>query len=310
MSKTIVVTGANGYLGTVICNLLVANEYNVIGVDNYMRSMSDFMFYLNRFPNFRFVKTDIRDENISKVIKDSDFIVHAAALSGEPLCKANPSEAWSVNFDGTMHLADQKPKHTKMLFHSSGSVYGKLDTICTEKSPTNPLSIYAQSKLEAENELLKYHKDNTIIYRFSTAYGLSGNMRTNLLLNDLAHKAVRGEDLTIFQADFRRSFVHTLDIADSILAAIENADKMSGEIYNVGNAEGNWSKRKAATYIQQLTNCRVHFADEGYVDPDGRDYEIDFYKINKFWKASVSMEQGISELIKGLKTLHEVSKFR
>jgi nucleoside-diphosphate-sugar epimerase len=309
-NTTILVTGSNGYLGTVISQLLVAHEFNVIGIDNYMRPMSDFGFYLNRFPNFAFRKMDIRDPKIKDLLKNVDFIVHTAALSGEPLCAANPSEAWSVNYDGAYNLLNSKPTDCGFIFHSTGSVYGKIDTVCTEESPTNPLSIYANTKLQVEELLTASYRDESIIYRFSTAYGLSGLMRTNLLLNDLAYKAVKGEDLTIFQADFKRSFVHTSDIAFSIMAAIENFDKMVGKIYNVGHPQGNWTKRDAAEYIKKLTNCRVHYAENGYVDPDQRDYEISFEKIKPFWEASISMETGMSELIKGLKTLHEPSKFR
>lgn len=308
--KTILVSGSNGYLGCVISQLLVANEYNVIGVDNYMRPMSDFGFYLNRFPNYSFHKMDIRDEKIKSILEKVDCIVHTAALSGEPLCASNPQEAWSVNCGGTKNLLDNKRPDCGFIFHSSGSVYGKIDGVCTEQSPTNPLSIYATTKLQSEKHLLEFHKDRSIIYRFSTAYGLSGNMRTNLLLNDLTYKAIRGEQLTIFQADFRRSFVHTSDIAYSILTAIENFNQMSGEIYNVGNKYGNWTKRKAAEYIKSLTNCIVTYADSGYIDPDGRDYEISFDKIKPFWEAKISMETGMTELIKGLKTLYETSRYR
>lgn len=310
MNKTILISGVNGYLGSVIANLLVANEYNVIGIDNYMRSMSDFVLYLNRFPNFRFHKLDIRDAKLKDILPEADFIIHAAALSGEPLCAANPQEAWSVNCDGTSFLLKNKRKDTGFIFHSSGSVYGKLDNICTELSPTNPLSIYAKTKLQSEEEILNNYKDTSIIYRFSTAYGLSGNMRTNLLLNDLTNKAVRGEGLTIFQADFRRSFVHVTDIAFSLMAAIENFNKMAGEIYNVGHKDGNWTKRQAAEYLKTKTGCLVTYADKGYVDPDGRDYEISFEKIKPFWEGRVSMETGMSELIKGLKTFYESSKYR
>ena len=305
----ILVTGG-GYLGSVIANYLLANEYKVTVLDNYMRPMSDFMLYLNRFSNYNFIKMDIRDKKLKDALKDVDIVVHTAALSGQPLCDSNPSEAWSVNVDGTENILYSKQPDAKIIFHSSGSAYGKVKDICTETTPTNPQSLYASTKLDAEELLLGNSPQSVIVYRFSTAYGLSGLMRTNLLLNDLCYQAICGQTLTIFQPDFRRSFIHTSDIAYAILAGIENFNAMSGEIFNIGNKNGNWSKRQCAEYIKSLTGCHVEYRENGYIDPDQRDYEISFEKIKPFWEAKVSMETGLAELVKGLKTLYEPSKYR
>lgn len=302
----ILVSGANGFLGTVICEKLLLAGYEVTGLDNFLRQASDFTIYLNTFEKFHFWEEDIRNK---LDLSPYDVIIHAAAYVGEPICKKFPFEAVSVNLNGTINLLKQKRKDTKFIFHSTGSVYGKLDEICTEKSPANPLSVYGQTKLDAENYILNNHKDESIIYRFSTAYGVSGNMRVNLLINDFTKRAVNEKSITVFEADFKRSFLHCIDVARSIMSAIANFDKMKGEIYNVGDPNGNWSKRQVAEYLRTLTGCLVTYADKGYKDPDARNYEISFEKIKPFFITQISMKEGIDQLLKGIKSLKEYSRF-
>lgn len=309
----ILITGG-GYLGSVIANVLVANEYDVTVVDNYNRDMSDFLFYMNRFDNYHFVNSDIRDTNFLKTLKKYDIIVNTAALSGEPLCKKFPEEAKSINTDAIYSIIKNMRKDAGLIQHSTGSVYGKLSEICTESSNLNPISIYARTKLDAESIIRNYA--NYIIHRFSTAYGLSGFFRSNLLLNDLVYQAIHNKNLLIYQADFRRSFVHTLDIAECILASIENFEDMKNNTYNVGSEEGNLTKREAAEKVKHLVkdmfniDCYVAYADNGYQDPDQRDYTISFEKIKPFWQARISMDRGLRELCKGVHTMYLTNKYR
>lgn len=293
----VLLTGGGGFLGTVLTDLLLNHSYQVRVLDNLFRE-SDYLISKCNNPNFEFYYGDVIDEShVKNAMKDVDAVIHLAALVGEPICKKMPAMASLVNIEGTYNVCKYKPKTIPMIFASTGSVYGKVDGVCKEDSPLNALSHYAITKIEGE-KLVK-RTPNAAVYRFSTAFGISGNMRVNLLVNDLSHRAVHEKALVIFQPDFRRSFIHTRDIASAILFGLLNMDKMSYETFNVGHPEGNWTKRELAEYIKTKTRCFISYADTGYVDTDQRDYEIDFSKIYDLgWKAEISIEEGIDELLK------------
>jgi nucleoside-diphosphate-sugar epimerase len=293
----ILVTGGGGFLGTVLVDALLGMGYSVRVLDNLYRK-SDYLITLCGNPSFEFVYGDILDAKVVKKAMDGvDAVVHLAALVGEPVCKKHPDLAKLVNVMGTDVVCQEKPKDVPLVFASTGSVYGRVDGVCTEQSPLNALSLYALTKIDAEKIVLGF--DNSVVYRFSTAFGISGNIRVNLLVNDLAYTAVANKSLVMFQPDFRRSFVHCCDIASAIIHGLVNYESMKGQVYNVGHPDGNWTKRQLAEYIKERTGCFVCYAESGYVDPDQRDYEIDFSKIEKTgWKAVTSIETGVDELLK------------
>jgi nucleoside-diphosphate-sugar epimerase len=290
----ILVTGAGGFLGSVLVDRLLNQGFKVRAFDNLFRD-SDYLITKCAHPNFQFVFGDVLDKPILKKAMDGvDGVVHLAALVGEPICKKMPQLATLVNVEGTYNVIETKPQGLPMVFASTGSVYGKVDGICTEESPLNAISHYARTKIDCESIV----KNESVIYRFSTAYGVSGNMRVDLLINDLAYKAKYDRSLVMFQSEFRRSFVHCRDIASAIEFGLNGYGAMCGKTYNVGHPKGNWTKRQLAEYLKEKTGCFVAYADNGYVDPDGRDYEIDFSKMSNLgWNAEVPMEQGIDEVL-------------
>lgn len=297
------ITGGGGFIGTTVCDLLLKYGHNVVVVDNLYRQ-TDYLISLCNNNGFRFVNCDILDnKKLGRTFENVDCVVHLAGIVGAPLCAANPTLATAVNVEGTQNVADLcKNRGIPVLFASTGSVYGKVEGVCTEDSPLNALSLYGLNKIEGEKIIREVPAH--IIYRFSTAFGTSGNIRVSLLANDLVYRAVKEKAIVIFQADFRRSFVHVRDIASAIFTGITNFDLIGGQTYNVGHPLCNWSKRKLAEYIKLKTGCFVAYADEGYVDPDGRDYEIDFSRMDKFWKAKITMEQGIDELIRACEIIN------
>ena len=293
----ILITGCGGFLGTVLVKRLLDHGHQVRVLDNLFRK-ADYLISLGEYSNFEFQYGDvINRDNVEVAMNGVDAVVHLAALVGEPICRKMYDMATLVNIEGTYNVCNSKPKDVPLIFASTGSVYGKVEGICTENSPLNALSHYAKTKIAAEQQVNK--TSNSIIYRFSTAFGVSGNMRVDLLVNDLSYKAVHEKSMVMFQPDFRRSFVHCRDIASAIEFGILNYQKMVGDIYNVGHEKGNWTKRQLAEYLKEKTGCFVAYADKGYVDPDQRDYEIDFSKMSDLgWDAQVSVEQGIDELLK------------
>jgi nucleoside-diphosphate-sugar epimerase len=291
----ILVTGGGGFLGTVLVDHLLNSGYQVRVLDNLFRQ-SDYLISRCSQPNFEFQYGDILDEIVVRKAFDGiDGVVHLAALVGEPICKKLSQLAALVNVEGTHNVVNCKPKGMPMVFASTGSVYGKVEGICTEQSPLNALSHYARTKITGEQIV----RPESIIYRFSTAYGVSGNMRVDLLVNDLVYKAIHERALVMFQSSFRRSFVHCRDIASAIAFGLQNFEQMKSQTYNIGDPKGNWTKQQLAEYLKEKTGCFVSYADQGYIDTDGRDYEIDFSKMDNLgWKTIVNMEDGISEIIK------------
>lgn len=303
----ILIDGGNGFLGTVLVEHLLKSGHKVRVLDNFFRQSSDYLIFLCSNPNFEFIYGDILDKEIVKRAMDGvDAVVHLAALVGEPICKLRYNLASLVNIEGTYNIIKCKPTNLPMIFASTGSVFGVVKDVCTEDSPLNAISHYAKTKIEGEQIV----KKESIIYRFSTAFGVSGNMRVDLLVNDLVYRAIYDKALVMFQSDFRRSFIHCRDIASAIEFGLKNYDSMRSEVYNVGHPNGNWTKRQLADYLHNKTRCFVCHADQGYIDTDGRDYEISFNKIyNLGWKAEISIEQGISELIQAMNLMKIQHRF-
>ena len=220
--------------------------------------------------------------------------MHLAAIVGYPACKAQPKLAYKVNCEGTKILV--KNSKVPIIFTSSGSNYGCIYGICTEETPLNPLTEYGITKAKAEN-IIRSHSDY-IIYRFSTGFGLSPRIRLDLLVNDFLIKAMLDKELIIFEKDYWRTLIHVKDMVRSIIFAINNFDKMKGEIYNVGSEGLCMTKEEVALRIKKYVNYYLKFAGFG-TDPDKRNYKVSFKKINKIgFKTKFDLDYGIKEMIK------------
>jgi nucleoside-diphosphate-sugar epimerase len=246
-----------------------------------------------------------------KMVQGVDAIVHSAALVGYPACQKYPMLSKAVNVNGTKNIVKAKPKDIPLFFTSTGSVYGALEEICTEESPTNPKSNYGKDKLTAEKLVL--NAEQTYVYRFTTAFGVSSSMRVNLLINDLVYQAVINKSLVIFQADFSRSFVHLYDMCrsikfglDAVLFGMEPEKvfrkpiKLNHRLYNVGHPDNNWTKRELAEMIKSKTGCAT-FYENIMEDADLRNYSIDFSRLlSEGFIPHIKVEEGIDELIKSV----------
>ena len=145
---------------------------------------------------------------------------------------------------------------------------------------------------------------NTIAYRFATAFGSSPRLRLDLLINELTYLAVTQGYIMVYQPEFMRTFIHVRDLVKSFIFGIENSDKMAGEVYNVGSNKMNFSKRDVCEIIKEKTGCIVHYNDFDS-DKDHRDYVVSYDKINTLgFDTSLTLEEGIDELIKVYQTLN------
>lgn len=301
MKKThVVVTGGAGYIGSILCEHLLAAGYRVTVIDNLLFAQQS-LLHLCENPDLNFIFGDVRDEKrMSQVIKDADVIIPLAAIVGAPACDRDVLMSTSVNADAIKLLNRLRSKSQLVVYPTTNSGYGTKSgaQFCTEETPLEPISLYGQTKVDAELELL--NSPNTITLRLATVFGLSPRMRLDLLVNSFTWAAVQDGYVTIFEKDFKRNYVHVRDVADCFLHCIANAESMIGKPYNVGLDSANLSKEELALKIKEVVpNFYLHFAEFG-TDPDKRNYIVSNERLRQAgFEAKRSLEAGIRELVKG-----------
>ena len=160
--------------------------------------------------------------------------------------------------ESTKLISSLLSKDQYVLYASTGSNYGSAAGICTEETSLTPTSLYGKTKSQAEHWLLEHN--TTIAYRFATAFGLSPRMRLDLLINGFVYEAVVNQYLIVFEKHFQRTFIHVEDMARSFLLAMDNADRMKENVYNVGDNRNNYNKEDIAIMIKQRLDYYLHFA--------------------------------------------------
>lgn len=303
MALNILLTGGAGYIGSILCRRLITNpEYHIVVYDNFMYGIEPIL-PLFEASNFEAVEGDIRSESIKESVAKADVIIHLAAIVGYPACNANRPNAISTNVDGTKNILSYTSNDQWFLYASTGSVYGKVEGLCSEDTAVNPLTLYAATKYESEQMVME--RENSIALRFATVFGVSPRLRMDLLVNDLLFQAVRNKAVAIFERGARRTFLHCRDAADSYIFAMERFEEMKGDVYNVGHPSLNMTKHDVVMAIKKYVDFYL-LEDNTRKDLDQRDYAVDFSKILRHgYKPELTLEDGIKELLK----LYSVSSF-
>lgn len=293
----IFVTGHNGYVGKILSSELVNKNYEVIGCDiDYFpvdpsTSQKD-IISLNK---------DIR-QITEDDIRGCDCIMHFAALSNDPLGELNSSITNIINFQETVRLAKlaKSVGVERFIFSSSCSTYGVNNDEVNEKSDLAPLTAYAKSKVDSERELLFLKDENfaPIILRNATAYGVSPSLRLDLVVNNLTCSAyTTGSVKLLSDGTAWRPILHVEDMANAFIF-MTNIDKkkVSGEIFNVGNNDDNYTVRTIAKYVEELVpNSKIEF--QSNATKDNRSYKVNFDKIKNIgFNTKWSLKQGIQNL--------------
>ena len=302
MAERVLVTGALGYLGSILCEHLLAAGFRVTALDNLMYGVGQQgLFHLCANPAFEFVKGDVRDEDLMRaLLRDADTVVHLAAIVGAPACDRDPALATAVNLESVLLLNRLRSPRQLVLFPNTNSGYGTTsgEDYCTEDSPLRPISLYGRTKVEAERVLLD--SPNAVTFRLATVFGMSPRMRLDLLVNHFVYAACKDGYLVLFEQDFKRNFVHIRDVADCMLYAIRHAGTMKGRTYNLGLDAANLSKEELALKVKEyVPRLYLHFAPIGQ-DPDKRNYMVSNQRLREAgFEARRSLDDGIQELLKG-----------
>jgi nucleoside-diphosphate-sugar epimerase len=302
--KKVLITGGAGYLGSVLTEVLLNKGYQVTIIDNLIykqTSVAPFSYH----SNFDFILGDITNEPLLKsLVEKHDVIVPLAAIVGMPACKAQPELTVKVNFEQVRNITKWITKDQMLLVPNTNSQYGSSTEIITEESPFKPLSLYAETKCNAEKAVLE--SGNGIALRLATVFGMSYRMRTDLLVNDFVYKAITDGYLVLFESHFIRNYIHVRDIANTFLFMIENYDKCNGNAFNVGLTSANCTKLELAKKIQQFVPDLVIVENNFKQDFDQRNYMVSNAKLeNQGWIPTFTLENGIQELIKGYQLINK-----
>lgn len=302
----ILITGGAGYIGTTLTQYLLGQGYDVRCYDRLLFGIDPLLPFF-RSPRYELMQGDIRDaEKLAEAVKGVDAIVHLAAVVGYPACDRDKEAARAINVGGTALLNELRGS-IPTVYASTGSVYGKLEVLCSESVAPNPLTTYGQTKLDGEKILLD--SGNAVVYRFATAFGLSPRLRLDLLVNDFTYQAIRQKYLIVYEGHFRRTFIHVYDIARALAHAVDKFPVMNGNIYNCGSNAMNATKRQVVEMIGKYADFGVHFANNGH-DADQRDYEVDYSRLrNTGFDTTISLDDGVYEMVKAFRHLNIVNPY-
>lgn len=300
----ILVTGAAGYIGSVLVPELLKEGHEVIALDNFMYNQTSLLNCCYH-KNFTVVRGDTRDRGLlDKYIKKVDGIFPLACLTGAPLCNKDPEGAKSVNYGAIKTILELRSKQQPVIFPTTNSGYGvgEEGIHCTEETPLRPVSLYGKLKVEIEKILLD--SGNCITLRLATAFGVSPRMRLDLLVNDFVYRAITDRFVVLFEAHFKRNYIHIRDVVRAFIHCLKKCDTMKDRPYNVGLSEANLSKLELCQEIKkQLPDFYFHESPIGE-DPDKRNYIVSNARIEATgFKPQVSLQDGIAELIKGFQIL-------
>ena len=303
----ILVTGGAGYIGSLLCPGLLDRGHEVILLDSLMFGVQPILHFITH-PKLEVVLGDVRDRRVvTPLAARVDAVLHLAAIVGYQACAADPTTAETTNVDGTRVVVDALSASQLLVYASTGSTYGHCETVATEDTPINPLTLYGRSKRDAERLVVD---KGGVGLRFATVFGLSPRLRLDVLVNDFCYQAYHHKQVIVFEGHHRRTFLHVRDAAAVHPFTLDHYAAMRGDVYNVGASDMNYTKIEVARAIRVLQPFYLHEAEVGE-DLDKRNYEVSYAKINALgYHATITLEDGIREMLRVIPFIQQRSPWR
>ncbi len=300
MNKLILVTGGGGYIGSHVADVLLNAGFRVRVMDNLTYGGEGVKPYLGK-DRYEFLQGNIcHIEDAVAAMKGVYAIIDLAAIVGDPACEKDHDRALAINYEATKVLVEMgKYFHVeRFLFASTCSVYGFQDQKADEQSTTNPVSLYAESKLKSEEVLFENcGAISPTIFRLATVYGGSHRMRFDLVLNILTIRALMEKEISVYGGQQWRPLVHARDVAECFRLALEAPAKVcEKQIFNLGSNEQNFRVHQIAeAVVKRFPGTRIKQMPD---TTDNRSYEVNFDKVKKVlgYKASKTLLDGMNEI--------------
>ena len=282
----VLVTGGAGYMGSVLCQLLLQNGHKVRVLDSLIHGGH-------------------------AALDQIDAVVNLAAIVGDPACAREPEIARAVNQEAALQLFSmaQNAGIDRFIFASTCSNYGRMSDptqYLDEESELSPVSLYAETKVAVERTVLDADNEqgmSATVLRFATLFGLSPRMRFDLTVNTFAMELMTREDLEVYGEQFWRPYIHVRDAARAIILVLScPRDKVQGHVFNVGDTQENYTKGQLA----ELVSSETEYAGEiKYVQKieDPRDYRVSFDKIKEDlgFQITRTVQDGVKEIVEAIK---------
>ena len=314
--RHVLVTGGAGYIGSLLTSELLRQNYRVTLLDSLLFGGESILPFMSH-PNFHFLKTDVTEP---RAIRDAvkrdwgkpDAVVHLAGIVGFPACQAVGKQvAWKYNVEATKMVYGQSADLgvERFVFASTYSNYGYSEDgkPVTEETPLHPQSLYAETKIAAEEYLLS-QKDSVcapLLFRFATLYGISPRTRFDLIVNQFVLEAFTKRQLIIYQRGYSRSFVHIRDVVRGIIIGLEaEQNKIRGQVFNLGSDTGNYSKNDIVGFVlKRMPETIVEYKNLTF-GGDMRDVTVSFEKIRNVlgFETTLNVDDGVREVLYALKS--------
>lgn len=302
----ILITGGAGFVGSAITRhfLTFGWDVNVLDVLWFDQNVPNLF---KQCPGYSFLKGSISDEDsLKKSLEGVDYVIHAAAVVGDPASKKYPELTQKTNYEGSLNLIKHVSRSSAkgLVFLSTCSNYGIADGIANEGTVLKPLSAYSETKVNVERHLMDKTKDlDWVICRLSTVYGASSRMRFDLTVNDFAAHGYIDKKLEVFLPLTFRPYIHVQDVAQTMFAVINNFAKVRKNVFNVGFNTENYQKIKIAEIVRShLPDLNIITVSSGV---DARDYQVDFSKLKNMlgvqrrWDVSLGVKEVLDLLRRG-----------
>jgi nucleoside-diphosphate-sugar epimerase len=305
-SMHVLVAGGAGYVGSVACDTLLRAGHRVRVLDSLEHGGKPLLGLFR--PEFSFIRGDVRDAAVvEQALGGIDAIVHLAAIVGDPACARQPELAREINYDAAIQMfrLARKKGVKRMIFASTCSNYGRMadpHSLVDENSVLAPVSLYAETKVAVEKELLSSPSDQDpaiTVLRFATVFGLSPRMRFDLTVNEFTMELMIRKSLVVYGDQFWRPYVHVRDAGRAIALVLDSTkEKVAGKVFNVGNTSQNYQKKGIIELIRSKLShdCEIQSVQK---QEDPRDYRVSFERIQQTlgYKITSTVEDGIDEIV-------------